>query len=111
MLFKLSGMEASTTKQKAFMVVGINIAITSTKWCDSVRQTRMPSREAHMQEGSSSTNRTNAGCDCKATESSLPCLFIGEMLEEMIKPNMPIVVHGEVINLDDVDILDHENAL
>lgn len=39
---KLVGMEDNTTKQKAFMVIGINTAFSSRKRRDSVRQTWMP---------------------------------------------------------------------
>ena len=39
---KQSGIETNTTKQKAFMVIGINTAFSSRKRRDSVRQTWMP---------------------------------------------------------------------
>lgn len=42
---KLYGMETNTTKQKAFMVIGINTAFSSRKRRDSVRQTWMPQGE------------------------------------------------------------------
>ncbi|KAK1405203.1 hypothetical protein POM88_004808 [Heracleum sosnowskyi] len=42
---KLSGMETNTAKQKVFMVIGINTALSSRKRRDFVRQTWMPQGE------------------------------------------------------------------
>lgn len=39
---KQSGLGTNITKQKAFMVIGINTAFSSRKRRDSVRQTWMP---------------------------------------------------------------------